>query len=161
MSGQCRFCREDAREGKSTLLKYGVRHYAHVECGLKAKGAAFFDHFTNWQLSHAFPYLAVVKFGLEKEFAARCDTLRLAELKRQAALCVPAQGSQKAPSAAKSARYVLEEKPQAGYAIGAAYEVWQLGAMVSRHPNKAEAQNAIKRYRKADRRVFRAKVGAP
>jgi hypothetical protein len=154
MSGQCRFCRDYDGEGHGTLLKYGVRHYAHVECGLKAKGAAFFEHFTDWQLSHAFPYLAVIKFGLEKEFAARCDAIRLRELKRQAALCAPATKLlPKAALSVKSARYELLEKPQAGYRIGAAYEVWQFGVMLSRHPNKPEAENAIKRYRKADRRA--------
>lgn len=48
--------------------------------------------------------------------------------------------------------YTIIEKPQAGYGFGSAYEVHQGGAMVSRHPNKSEAANAVKRFRKEDRR---------
>lgn len=33
-----------------------------------------------------------------------------------------------------------------------AWEVWQDGVRVSRHPNRAEAINAVKRFKKADKR---------
>jgi hypothetical protein len=53
---------------------------------------------------------------------------------------------------ARAVPYTLIEKPQAGYGFGAAYEVWQGDTMVSRHPNKSEATNARKRFRKQDAR---------
>jgi hypothetical protein len=61
---------------------------------------------------------------------------------------------------ARAVPYTLIEKPQVGYAFGAAYEVWQGETMVSRHPNKSEATNARKRFRKQDAReaLRRAKI---
>lgn len=59
----CRFCK-DWHEGKYGLVKYGVRHYAHADCGLKAKGSAFFDLLSDWQLNQ-FPYFAAKDCGLD------------------------------------------------------------------------------------------------
>lgn len=63
----CRFCR--GQEG--SMVKYGVRHYAHGRCGLQAQGEAFFDNLTDWQCTQ-FPYFAAKDFGLEKVLEARC-----------------------------------------------------------------------------------------
>lgn len=57
----CRFCKGD----EGTLLKYSVRHYAHAQCGLEARGGAFLDNFTDWQLACQFPYLVAKRFGVE------------------------------------------------------------------------------------------------
>jgi hypothetical protein len=71
----CRFCKRQEptynREwGRTNLWKYGVRHYAHAECGMRAQGAGFFDHFDAQRLK-AFPYLIVVELGLRDEFERR------------------------------------------------------------------------------------------
>jgi len=57
----CRFCKEQTTDH---LIKYGVRHYAHARCGLKAQGAAFLDNLTDWQCGQ-FPYFVAKEFGLE------------------------------------------------------------------------------------------------
>ncbi len=62
----CRFC----KEWKGDLIKYGVRHYAHAACGLKAKGAGFFDLLHDWQLKQ-FPYFAAKDAGLAAELERR------------------------------------------------------------------------------------------
>lgn len=62
----CRLC--DVYTGQ--LIKYGVRHYAHPECGLKKWGAAFFDRLTPWQLSR-FPVIPAKEAGLYDELARR------------------------------------------------------------------------------------------
>lgn len=58
----CRFCKKYGDEGNYKLVKYGVRHYAHADCGLKAKGVAFFDSLTDWQCTQ-FPALAAHDAG--------------------------------------------------------------------------------------------------
>ena len=68
----CRFCKKDEDEGNYPLVKYGVRHYAHADCGLKAQGARFFDNLTDWQCTQ-FPYLAAKKAGLETVLKGICD----------------------------------------------------------------------------------------
>ena len=72
----CRFCKKsefDGRQkGKYRLVKYGVRHYAHADCGLKALGAEFFDRLTPWECTQ-FPYFAAKAAGLAKELFRRCD----------------------------------------------------------------------------------------
>lgn len=67
----CRFCKKDEDEGNFPLIKYGVRHYAHADCGLKAKGAEFFDNLTDWQCTQ-FPYIAAKKAGVANVLEARC-----------------------------------------------------------------------------------------
>ena len=64
---QCRFCKD---YDESQLVKYEVRHYAHASCLMKAKGAAAFDYFSAWQLETQWPYLPVIRAGLQKEFDA-------------------------------------------------------------------------------------------
>ena len=65
----CRFCKSwDG--GKYGFVKYGVRHYAHADCALKAKGPAFFDLLQDWQLRQ-FPYFAAKEAGLADELVRR------------------------------------------------------------------------------------------
>jgi hypothetical protein len=61
----CRFCGKDDREDEHglKLIKYGVRHYAHPDCALKAKGAGFWTLLHDWQLE-SFPALAAARAGL-------------------------------------------------------------------------------------------------
>jgi hypothetical protein len=68
----CRFCKNHDQD---QLVKYGVRHYAHAKCGLKAMGAAFFDRLTPWQATQ-FPYFAAKDAGLEQALIARCNEHR-------------------------------------------------------------------------------------
>lgn len=77
----CRFCGE---RGES-LVKYGTRHYAHAECGLKAKGVAFFDSLTDWQCTQ-FPYAVAVKagVGVADDLVLRCERYRVTEKTRVA-----------------------------------------------------------------------------
>ena len=63
----CRFCKEQT---SASLIKYGVRHYAHAECGLKAQGPAFLDNLHDWQCGQ-FPYFIAKKYGLEKVIEER------------------------------------------------------------------------------------------
>ena len=73
MSGQCRFCGPRGG-GKYRLIKYGVRHYAHADCGLAKKGRAFLDALTDWQCTQ-FPYFAAKDAGpaFVAELLRRCD----------------------------------------------------------------------------------------
>jgi len=70
----CRFCgHSDYDRGEHyPLVKYGVRHYAHADCGLKAKGVAFLDSLTDWQCTR-FPYRAAQDFGLLPALMERCE----------------------------------------------------------------------------------------
>lgn len=62
----CRFCSctEFQDEHQLDLIKYGVRHYGHPDCLLKAKGEQLFKELYTWQLE-AFPYFAAKRAGLE------------------------------------------------------------------------------------------------
>lgn len=55
----CRLC----RDWHGTLVKYGVRHYAHPECALTRWGAAFFEKLSPWQLRQ-FPVLVAHKHNV-------------------------------------------------------------------------------------------------
>lgn len=55
---------------KGRLIKYGVRHYAHAECGLKKWGSSFFDRLTDWQVTQ-FPYIPADRAGFGKELQRR------------------------------------------------------------------------------------------
>ena len=61
----CRFCRKYDREDEYglALIRYGVRHNAHPDCLLNAKGAAAFERLHVWQLQQ-FPALAAQRAGL-------------------------------------------------------------------------------------------------
>jgi hypothetical protein len=60
----CRFCGGGNREkSKYSLVKYGVRHYAHPDCGLMIKGAAFLDTLSVWELGQ-FPYFLAERQGV-------------------------------------------------------------------------------------------------
>lgn len=74
----CRFCHDaplkpgEAR--RAPLVKYGVRHYAHADCGLKAKGIAFLESLTDWQCT-VFPEMAAMAAGpaIYAELKRRCE----------------------------------------------------------------------------------------
>lgn len=61
----CRFCRKDAGEDEHglDLIHYAVRHYAHPDCLLRAKGAGTWALLHDWQLDQ-FPALAANRAGL-------------------------------------------------------------------------------------------------
>lgn len=61
----CRFCKKYDREDlyRLDLIHYGVRHYAHPDCLLKAKGAGAWTLLHDWQLEQ-FPALAANRAGL-------------------------------------------------------------------------------------------------
>jgi hypothetical protein len=73
----CRFCGkwETDAQGFEPTLKYGVRHYAHPDCALKAQGADFFSRLHDWQLDQ-FPALAAVRHGLYEELCERIRSRR-------------------------------------------------------------------------------------
>lgn len=48
------------------LLRYGIRHYAHPECGIRKWGAKFFEKLTTHSLTE-FPPVIARKYGLEVE----------------------------------------------------------------------------------------------
>lgn len=69
----CRLCTNAPIVSKyGDPIKYGVRHYAHAECGLRRWGAAFFDRLQPWQLAN-FPLMAAFEFGVVEEFTRRLD----------------------------------------------------------------------------------------
>lgn len=62
----CRFCSDPEKSlGHYGLIKYGVRHYAHADCGLRVKGVAFLATLTDWQCHSVFPYKAAQDHGPE------------------------------------------------------------------------------------------------
>ncbi len=69
----CRICGKDNYDKSNPydLIKYGVRHYAHPDCGLQRFGAAFFDRLQPWELE-LFPALAADSVGLLQELITRC-----------------------------------------------------------------------------------------
>jgi hypothetical protein len=67
----CRLCGKSELGRYSTnLVKYGVRHYVHAECGLKKWGAAFLDKIPQYEIGHL-PYRAVKAAGLMAEVERR------------------------------------------------------------------------------------------
>lgn len=64
-SHSCRFCGKSDGEDEQglQLIQYGVRHHAHPDCLLKAKGADAFTLLHDWQLEQ-FPALAANRAGL-------------------------------------------------------------------------------------------------
>lgn len=76
MFNTCRFCK-DWRENKyGDLIKYGVRHYAHADCGLKAKGTKFFDALPEWRLQQ-FPIFAAKDTGFLPELQKRTEGFKV------------------------------------------------------------------------------------
>lgn len=65
----CRICK-GWKSNPYLLVKYGPRHYAHADCGLKLHGAVFFDKLKDYELRR-FPYFAAKSLGLEKELEKR------------------------------------------------------------------------------------------
>jgi hypothetical protein len=81
----CRFCKKYENEGRFKLVKYGVRHYAHADCGLEARGVGFLDSLTDWQCTQ-FPYRAAADAGTDilAELILRCDRYNAIEKSRTA-----------------------------------------------------------------------------
>ncbi len=63
----CRFCGLGGGEDAHglALIKYGVRHYAHPDCLLAAKGLETWSLLHDWQLDN-FPYFAARRAGLAR-----------------------------------------------------------------------------------------------
>lgn len=63
----CRFCKKheytDDDWTPDNMVKYEVRHYAHHECFLKAKGEAGLRALPAWNVGK-FPYKLLEKYGL-------------------------------------------------------------------------------------------------
>lgn len=76
----CRFCGMSNYErnhpaAKSQIVRYGVRHNAHLKCGIERKGAApFLTMLPTWVLQNL-PYFEVIDLGIESQ--------RIAELERR------------------------------------------------------------------------------
>lgn len=64
-TGTCRFCGKDDGEDEHglDLVRYGVRHHAHPDCLLKAKGVGAWQLLHDWQLEQ-FPFFAAKHAGL-------------------------------------------------------------------------------------------------
>lgn len=73
----CRFCGKYAGEDKHhlDLIHYGVRHYAHPDCLLKAKGPDAWTLLHDWQLDQ-FPALAANRAGLYDSLTMAIDGRR-------------------------------------------------------------------------------------
>lgn len=71
----CRFCKNkpENEKGSFPILHYSVRHTAHADCLLKAKGAQIFGKVRPHVLKN-FPYMAVVNAGLKAEFVAAYES---------------------------------------------------------------------------------------
>lgn len=60
----CRLCRRTSYDRhRYPLIKYGPRHYAHADCGLRKWGKDFFVKLPRHELE-AFPALAAADAGL-------------------------------------------------------------------------------------------------
>lgn len=61
----CRLCGGGELEvgEKGRLVKYGVRHFAHAQCGLRKWQSGFFARLSEWQLRQ-FPVLYAQREGL-------------------------------------------------------------------------------------------------
>ena len=55
----CRFC----HGWQGDMVKYGVRHYAHLGCALDKLGSDFLDRLTTWQLGQL-SFMDLSKRGL-------------------------------------------------------------------------------------------------
>ena len=61
----CRFCHQFGKDRFGlNLLQYGVRHYAHPDCLLRAKGCDAWTLLPDWRLE-TFPYFAAKRAGLD------------------------------------------------------------------------------------------------
>lgn len=84
----CRLCyHPEGRNGHYKLIKYSVRHYAHADCGLKARGVAFLANLTDWQCYAEFPYKAARDHSkaAEAELLRRCALHEATEKERNQA----------------------------------------------------------------------------
>jgi hypothetical protein len=72
-SRTCRFCKQDGEDQHGLEpMKYGVRHHAHPDCLLKAKGADTWALLHDWQVEQ-FPALAANRAGL---YDSLCEAIR-------------------------------------------------------------------------------------
>ena len=65
----CRICKE-WKSNPYHLIKYGPRHYAHPDCGLKLHGVNFFNKLSEFELRQ-FPFYVAKHAGLELELEKR------------------------------------------------------------------------------------------
>jgi len=74
----CRLCKKsEVGEYSTSLIKYGVRHYVHAECGLKKWGAVFLDMIPAHEVGRL-PWRAVKAAGLLPEVERRVKVGRAA-----------------------------------------------------------------------------------
>jgi hypothetical protein len=73
MMNTCRFCSKGNGEDKYKLdlIKYGIRHYAHPDCLLKAKREGAWVLLADWKLD-SFPFFAAKRAGLEQSLLEAC-----------------------------------------------------------------------------------------
>jgi hypothetical protein len=66
----CRFCKDWRRGGG--LIKYSVRHYAHLECAIAKQGPRWLKNLTTWQLEQVMRLARkeVRRLGLEDALRA-------------------------------------------------------------------------------------------
>lgn len=74
----CRLC----EKWEGPKVRYGIRHYAHADCGLKKWGSLFFDKLSLHELNN-FPALTASKHGQLKNLAARIESLNAQQRSRE------------------------------------------------------------------------------
>ncbi len=73
----CRVCKKqepEYQDGLVNLWKYGVRHYAHADCGLTKWGLDFINKFSSWQLE-SFPAPVAARFSFSTSTGATFTAL--------------------------------------------------------------------------------------
>lgn len=66
----CRLCKLSNYESKESLVKYGVRHNAHLSCALTKFGGAFLDRLHSHQIAQL-PFMILKEHGLLEEARRR------------------------------------------------------------------------------------------
>jgi hypothetical protein len=142
----CRFCGNSDREDEYglELIKYGVRHHAHPDCLLNAKGAQAFEILHQWQLEQ-FPALAAHRAGLlavlRQKLGYRdgelANPLKLSDAMRYALARIERRGDSRgiAPitMAALNRRLLVLEDPKTGRLC---ISVEAYHALGRKHPNE-------------------------
>lgn len=78
----CRFCKKMKEHADDGFVKYSVRHHAHYECYLRAKGADGLKALPAWKVGQ-FPFLLLKQFDLVNvALAVRHEANRLARTGR-------------------------------------------------------------------------------
>lgn len=71
MSNTCRLCHKFDEH----LVRYGIRHYAHADCGLQKWGAQFFNKLSQYECEQ-FPAMVASRHKLLPALEARLASLR-------------------------------------------------------------------------------------